>query len=73
MTYPLDKLLAYLKTVDEVQILELLDLSTEDILTRFHDRVSSRRQYLEKELEVLYEEDVEGLMEEWDGEREDWE
>jgi hypothetical protein len=57
MTYPIDRLLNYLKTVDEVQILELLDLSTEDILDRFHDRVASRRHYLEKELEVLYEEE----------------
>jgi hypothetical protein len=57
MTYPIDRLLNYLRTVDEVQILELLDLSTEDILNRFHDRVASRRHYLEKELEVLYEEE----------------
>lgn len=51
--YPLDKLLNYLRTVDEVQILELLDLSTEDILDRFRDRIVSRRQFLEKEAEII--------------------
>ena len=51
--YPLDKLLNYLRTVDEVQILELLDLSTEDILDRFRDRIVSRRQFLEKEAEIF--------------------
>lgn len=60
--YPIDKLLNYLRTVDEVQILELLDLSTEDILERFRDRVISRRKYLEKEVEVIYDEEGEAFL-----------
>lgn len=51
--YPLDKLLTYLYTVDEVQILELLDITTEDILDRFRDRIVARRQFLEKEAEII--------------------
>lgn len=60
--YPIDKLLNYLRTVDEVQILELLDLSTEDILERFRDRIISRRKYLEKEVEVIYDEEGEAFL-----------
>lgn len=60
--YPIDKLLEYLRTVDEVQILELLDLSTDDILERFRDRVVSRRKYLEKEVEVIYDDDGEAFL-----------
>lgn len=51
--YPIDKLINYLKTVDEVQILELLDLSTEDIIHRFHDKIMERRSYLQKEVELF--------------------
>ena len=56
--YPLDKLLEYLRTVDEVQILELLNISTEEILERFRDRIVKRRIFLEKELELFGEEDA---------------
>jgi hypothetical protein len=59
MTLPLDRLLAYLKNVDEVQILELLDLNTEDILERFLDVVEERRHILEKEVEIFPESDEE--------------
>lgn len=69
--YPIDKLLEYLRTVDEVQILELLDLSTDDILERFRDRVVSRRKYLEKEVEVIYDDEGGAFLDditEYDGE-----
>lgn len=51
--YPLDLLIEWLKKLDEVQILELLDISTEELLESFADRVKQRRRYLEKEMEVL--------------------
>lgn len=50
---PLDRIITYLQTVDEVQILELLDLKTEDIINRFPDIIEKRKAILEKELEVL--------------------
>lgn len=62
--YPIDKLINYLKTVDEVQILELLDLSTEDIISRFHDRIVERRSYLVKEVEIFDEAEAELFFDE---------
>lgn len=53
MRVPLNELLDHLQLVDEVQILELLNIKTEEILERFEDKVRERRAYLEKELEIL--------------------
>ncbi len=50
---PLDTLITYLQSVDEVQILELLDLKTENILERFQDIVEERREFLEGQMEIL--------------------
>lgn len=52
-------LLEQLKSYDEVTILELLEISTEDLLERFKDKVYAKRVYLSREIEVL-EEDEEG-------------
>jgi hypothetical protein len=49
----LDVLKQYLRQVDEVQLLELLDISTEDLLNAFEEKVIARRKYLEKEVEIL--------------------
>lgn len=51
--YPLDLLLQYLKQVDEVQLLELLDITSEDLLKAFKSKVISRRLILEKEVEMM--------------------
>jgi hypothetical protein len=61
--YPIDKLLNYLYKLDEVSILELLDLSTEDILDRFRDKVIERRAYLQKEVEIIDPEEQELFLE----------
>ena len=37
--------------VDEVSLLELLDISSEDIVSRFEDRIEERRDYFEEDLE----------------------
>lgn len=50
---PLDLLIEYLKQVDEVQLLELLDIKSDEILDRFRDRVKERRGFLEKEMELV--------------------
>ncbi len=52
------KILEALRTVDEVQILELLDISTEDLLLKFKDKIGERKAYLEKELELENLEEV---------------
>lgn len=59
MPLPLDRLKQYLLQVDEVQILELLDLSTEDIVNAFEERIIKRRKYLEKEVEAIGEDFIE--------------
>lgn len=52
---PLDLLLTYLAQVDEVTLLELLDISTEDLIAKFADKIEARRDYLEKEFELVGE------------------
>jgi hypothetical protein len=39
-----------LQKLDEIQILELLDISTEDLLAAFEDKIEKRRAYLEAQL-----------------------
>ncbi len=56
---PLNKVLEALLRVDEVQIVELLDIKTKDILERFEDIVRARRAYLTKEMEFLPDEEHE--------------
>lgn len=65
MSY-MDILMERLRQYDEVQILELLDISTEDLLDRFKDKVHNRYDYLEREMELL-QEDEEDLVDELDG------
>jgi hypothetical protein len=52
---PLELLLEYLKRVDEVQLLELLNLTSEDLVDTFLDRIKERRKFLEGEVEQLPE------------------
>ena len=56
--YPLDLLKEYLKGVDEVQILELLDISSEDLILYFEHKIIEKRAYLEKEVELFAEMDT---------------
>lgn len=52
MNSVLKKLLEY----DEVDILELLDISTEDLVRRFADRIRERIDYIEKTLDAREDE-----------------
>ncbi len=64
----LDILMERLKQFDEVTLLELLDVTSEDILERFKDKVISRKDTLFGEIELLIEgEDDESEDEAWDG------
>ena len=61
---PLNQLIERLQQYDEVQLLELLDISSEEILERFEDKLKERRSYIEKELE-LYSSADEDLGADW--------
>jgi hypothetical protein len=62
----LDILFERLKAFDEVTILELLDITTEELLERFKDKVNLRRNHLFGEVELMVEDEEEEL-DEWDG------
>lgn len=51
--YPLDILTQYLLQLDEVQLCELLDISSEDLVAAFAHKIKERRAYLEKEMELV--------------------
>jgi hypothetical protein len=40
-----------LKRLDEVTVLELLDISTEEIVNMFQDKIEDRADYLEEHLD----------------------
>ena len=64
----LDDLYEKLKLFDEVTLLEVLNLNTEDILERFRDVVYSRREYLFGECELLVEgEELEEMIDDEEG------
>lgn len=56
--FPLDLLKQYLKSLDEVMLCELLDISAEEIIVMFEQKIIDRRAYLSKEVEYMQE--VEG-------------
>lgn len=55
------KLKQELLRVDEVDILSLLEINTEEILERFEDKIKLRQSYLAKEMELGIDEKVEEL------------
>ena len=42
-----------LKRLPELDLLEILDLSSEDIVERFEDVIADRRDYFEKDIEEV--------------------
>ena len=70
--YPEDRLLEYLKQLDEVSLLELLDLTSEDLVRAFRKRIHERRKEIEKEVEIIPLGDEEVLEEDYDTDG-DWE
>jgi len=40
-----------LRQISEVDLLEILDITSEDILDRFQDKIDQRRDYFEEDLE----------------------
>lgn len=49
----LTKLKDKLMKLDEVQVMELLDVSVEDLLAAFPEKLQTRRSYITKELEMV--------------------
>ena len=45
-----------LKEIDEITLLEVLEISSEDIIERFQDRIEDQADRLEKELEDEFNE-----------------
>lgn len=41
-----------LKLIEETQLLELLEINSEELVDRFHDHIESKRSYLEDDLEL---------------------
>lgn len=68
MAAVMDVLREKLKQFDEITLLELLDISSEEILERFSAKVKAKKDYLMRELEIMNI-DSEELEEEdtWDG------
>jgi len=57
MSRTIEELKEYIShNVDEVGVLELLDISAEDLVEAFHDRIEERYDKLLKELELEEEE-----------------
>lgn len=65
--YPLDLLLNYLKTLDEVSLCELLDITSEDLIKVFKERILERQELLEEEVEMIQIDDKEINEEIWSG------
>lgn len=63
----LDLLFERLKQFDEVTLLELLDITAEELLERFKDKVNLRRDVLFGEVELLVEDEEDEELDEWDG------
>lgn len=57
MSITIEELKDYIKhNVDEVDLLELLNITAEDIVEVFHDKIEEESDYLIKELELGEEE-----------------
>lgn len=46
------ELIETLKRLDEVTLLELLEISSEDLVERFPELIEEKRGYIQKELEL---------------------
>lgn len=47
------QLIEILVKVDEITLLELLDITSEELVERFPDKIEERHEYIQKELENL--------------------
>ena len=54
-TFP--ELMEYLKRIDEISLLEILDISSEELVERFQDKIDERFEELSEEFEIQEEEE----------------
>lgn len=59
MSYTLREIMSRLKQLDEITLMEVLEISSEDLIERFLDRVEERQDQLEQEVEGLWSDDSE--------------
>lgn len=64
----IDILLERLRHYDELTLLELLDISSEEIVTRFKDLIMQRKDYLCAEIELFPGDELDFETEDWDEE-----
>lgn len=53
MATTLTELIDWLATLDEISLMELLDVSSEDLVERFEDKIEANFTYLESEKEKM--------------------
>ena len=51
MSLTSDEIIYKLSQLDEITLMEILDISSEDIVERFTDKIEERRSYFEEDLE----------------------
>lgn len=68
---PIDILKEYLKQIEETQLLELLNINSEELVEMFAIKIKERRAYLNKEVELMQEIDVSQAEDYTDGDEDD--
>ena len=58
MTVTYQDLLERLKKIDEVSLLEILEISSEDIVDAFQDKIEEKAEQLSREFEDVDEEEI---------------
>lgn len=53
MATTLPELMEWLKTLDEISVLEILDINSEDLVEQFADRIEAEYNYILSEKELM--------------------
>lgn len=59
MTRTFEEIKARMKQYSEIELVELLQISSEDIVERFDDRIEENIDFLEADIEELYDDEDE--------------
>lgn len=59
MSFTLREIMARLKNLDEISLMEALEISSEDLVERFIDRIEDKMDTLEQEVEGMWSDDPE--------------
>ncbi len=59
MSFTLREIMARLKSLDEISLMEALEISSEDLVERFVDRIEEKIDTLEQEVEGMWSDDPE--------------